>query len=198
MFRSAERRSVRYVFVAAVSCALVALPTAAFAVDSLPIYDVTAGARDIHAPVLEITRTVESLDGSVADEQSGKQTQVTLAADVLFAFDRSELSAVANIRLRQTASVIRSRAPKTGGRVKVVRIDGYTDSLGTTAYNQALSQRRAASVTRALTSLLGAGYELRSYGQGAAHPVAANTKPDGSDNPAGRAQNRRVTVSFGS
>jgi OOP family OmpA-OmpF porin len=196
MFRSAERRRVRYAFVAAVSCALVALPTAAFATDSLPVDDVITNVSDIHAPVRDISRTVESLDGSVADQQSGKQTQVTLAADVLFAFDRSELSAVANGRLSQTATLIRTRAPKTGSRV--VRIDGYTDSLGDPSYNLALSQRRAAGVTLALESLLGPGYQLHSYGHGAANPVAANTKADGSDNPVGRAQNRRVTVSFGS
>jgi outer membrane protein OmpA-like peptidoglycan-associated protein len=198
MFRSAERRPARYAFVAAVSCALMALPATAFAADSLPVSDITAAVRDIHAPVLDITRKVESLDGSVADEQNGKRTQVTLAADVLFAFDRSELSGVATSRLRQTASLIRLRAPKTNGRAQVVRIDGFTDSLGGVAYNQALSERRAASVTVALGSLLGRDYELRSYGHGAANPVAANTKPDGSDNPAGRARNRRVTVSFGS
>lgn len=198
MSRSAERRPVRATFVAALGLTLIALPAAAHAADSLPVYDVSGPVRVVDAPVLDISRTVESLDGSVADQQRGRQTRVTLAGDVLFAFDRAELSGVANDRLRQTASLIKSRAPKTSGRVKVVRIDGYTDSLGAAAYNQALSERRAASVTVALTRLLGAGYELHSYGHGAAKPVAANTNPDDSDNPAGRAQNRRVTVSFGS
>lgn len=58
-----------------------------------------------------------------------------------------------------------------------------------------LSQRRAQAVVAALTPLT-AGVHYSVAGRGEADPVAPNTKPDGSDNPAGRALNRRVTVAF--
>lgn len=208
MFRSAEfgsgRRPAGWLRIAAVAGALTAAvcltpAQGAFAADQVPVLDITAGPVVITAPVLDISTTVTSLDGSVADERDRDSTRITLAADVLFAFDKAELSPTGTSRLTQTVTLIRSRTSRAGADgSKVIRIDGYTDSLGATAYNQGLSQRRAASVTAALTKLLGSGYELRSAGHGASDPVAANTKPDGTDNPAGRAQNRRVTVSFSS
>lgn len=85
---------------------------------------------------------------------------------------------------------------KTGaaGPVGVV---GYTDSVGDPAYNQTLSENRAAAVVAALQPLVnGAPAMLQPSGKGAADPVAPNQNSDGSDNPAGRAQNRRVTISY--
>ncbi len=78
-----------------------------------------------------------------------------------------------------------------------MQVDGYTDSVGNDAYNRDLSQRRAASVTAALTSRLrGKPTQLRATGHGESDPVAPNANADGSDNPAGRAKNRRVTITF--
>jgi outer membrane protein OmpA-like peptidoglycan-associated protein len=60
------------------------------------------------------------------------------------------------------------------------------------AYNLALSRRRAETVAR---ELIGQGLHrervtIQAYGE--ARPVAPNLNPDGTDNPAGRARNRRV------
>jgi outer membrane protein OmpA-like peptidoglycan-associated protein len=115
--------------------------------------------------------------------------EVTLAADVLFDFDRSELRAEAASTLHNLADLIRAKARGPAG------IRGYTDALGKDAYNQRLSERRAASVK---TWLVGherlAAANLATSGFGARDPVAPNRKPDGSDNPEGRQLNRRVTV----
>lgn len=67
-------------------------------------------------------------------------------------------------------------------------IEGHTDSSGGDAHNQDLSQRRAESVRRYLAAAGVAGDHLGAQGFGASRPVAPN------DNPAGRAQNRRVEV----
>jgi OmpA-OmpF porin, OOP family len=78
-----------------------------------------------------------------------------------------------------------------------VRVHGHTDSIGDDAYNQALSERRAGAVHTALVQLVGGDditYEVAGFGE--TQPVAANENPDGSDNPAGRQQNRRVTITF--
>jgi outer membrane protein OmpA-like peptidoglycan-associated protein len=115
--------------------------------------------------------------------------EVTLAADVLFDFDKSDLRAEAASTLHNLADLIRAKAHGPVG------IRGYTDALGKDAYNQRLSERRAASVKTWLVSReLLAAANLAASGFGARDPVAPNRKPDGSDNPKGRQLNRRVTV----
>jgi OOP family OmpA-OmpF porin len=75
-----------------------------------------------------------------------------------------------------------------------VRIEGHTDSIGTEAYNLRLSQRRANAVKRYLVSKGIAADRLETVGMGEGQPVAPNTNPDGSDNPEGRAMNRRAEL----
>lgn len=148
-------------------------------------------ALDIDFGVTDILLGVESLDSSVADVESATVVQTTLAADVLFAFNQADLTPAATATLAQVANDIKARAKGE------VRIDGYTDAVGDDAYNLDLSRRRAASVQAALQPLLaGAPITLQVTGHGKADPVAANTKPDGKDDPVGRAKNRRVTVGF--
>jgi outer membrane protein OmpA-like peptidoglycan-associated protein len=121
--------------------------------------------------------------------ETSSTIEVTLAADVLFDFDKSDLRAVAASTLHNLADVIRAKAH---GRIA---IRGYADALGKDAYNQRLSEQRAASVKTWL-----AGHEqlaatrLAASGLGARDPVAPNRHPEGSDNPDGRQLNRRVTV----
>lgn len=69
-----------------------------------------------------------------------------------------------------------------------VSVQGYTDSIGTESYNQALSQRRAESVTRYLVAGGISAARLTAVGYGETHPVATNATADG------RAQNRRVEL----
>jgi outer membrane protein OmpA-like peptidoglycan-associated protein len=83
------------------------------------------------------------------------------------------------------------------GASVTVRVDGYTDSVGDDASNLALSRQRAQAVADALTGLV-AGTQVTFVvdGHGESDPIAANTTDSGSDNPEGRALNRRVTLSF--
>ena len=66
-----------------------------------------APALDVVAPALDIIAPETSLDKSVAKAQVGKQEQFTLAADVLFAFDKADLSADANSRFDEVAARIK-------------------------------------------------------------------------------------------
>ena len=75
-------------------------------------------------------------------------------------------------------------------------IGGHTDSNGDDAYNQALSEQRAQSVQAALDSRLDDDFTFTVAGHGESQPVAANANDDGSDNPGGRALNRRVEITF--
>ena len=78
-----------------------------------------------------------------------------------------------------------------------ITITGYTDSMGTEEYNDRLSYRRAESVYNKLLEF-GINEEnvLEIKGMGKRNPVVSNTRPDGSDNPSGRAQNRRIEIDF--
>jgi outer membrane protein OmpA-like peptidoglycan-associated protein len=77
----------------------------------------------------------------------------------------------------------------------MLTIEGYTDSKGGKSVNMQLSQARAASVRDWLVrngQLPPTNITAKGFGE--QNPVAPNTNADGSDNPAGRALNRRVSI----
>jgi outer membrane protein OmpA-like peptidoglycan-associated protein len=121
-----------------------------------------------------------------------KRTVIRLPSDVLFAFASDELSPAAKDAFAAVDEEIGSGGSGT------VTIEGHTDAIGSDADNQGLSERRAAAVRTALEAELGSGYQYTSVGFGETKPVAPNTKPDGSDDPDGRALNRRVEIRTGS
>jgi outer membrane protein OmpA-like peptidoglycan-associated protein len=142
--------------------------------------------------VLDLSLSVESLDGSYGVSSGGQQTTVTVSADVLFAFDKADLTTAARAKIADVVAEL--RADHAGGQVVV---GGHADHLGNPAYNQALSVRRAQTVVAALRPLLaGVNVTLLARGFGATRPLVPETKPDGSDDPEARARNRRVTVTF--
>ncbi|MDQ2729143.1 MAG: OmpA family protein, partial [Actinomycetota bacterium] len=140
-------------------------------------------------PVLTLSSTVGNPRGN--DNQSGDKATITLNADVLFAFGQATLSPPAQQILQGVAARL-----KSAGR-GAVNVSGYTDSIGDDSVNIPLSQARAQAVTDALTPLTaGAPITFGATGMGSANPVSPNTNSDGSDNPAGRAANRRVTITY--
>lgn len=74
----------------------------------------------------------------------------------------------------------------------IVEIQSHTDSKGSESYNIKLSQSRAESVVNYLVSKGISSSRLKAKGYGESKPLAPNDKPDGSDNPEGRALNRRT------
>ena len=121
-----------------------------------------------------------------------RRTVVRLPSDVLFAFASAELSPAAREAIAAVDDEIGS------GGTGTVTVEGHTDAIGGDQDNQALSERRAAAVQAALQAELGSGYRYTSVGFGESRPLAPNTKPDGSDDPDGRALNRRVEIRTGS
>lgn len=145
----------------------------------------SAGAGGLQAQVSSLNASKSGFNVRVTDTS----TIVDLASDALFAFDSAELSPEATSSLARTADLIRAGAP---GDIAII---GHTDSKGDDAYNQGLSERRAQAVADWMEGQ--AGVRLRSFavsGKGETNPVAPNTTPDGSDNPDGRAKNRRVEI----
>ena len=122
---------------------------------------------------------------------TAQQVKVNLSADVLFDFDKADLKPEAAPELTKLVTVLRSfpAAPVT--------VEGHSDGKGAEAYNQALSEKRATSVAQWLVAHGGATNEqLHTRGFGKARPIAPNNNPDGSDNHAGRAKNRRVEITI--
>ena len=108
---------------------------------------------------------------------------------VNFDFDKSTLRPDAVAILSEAAQIL-SRYPELK-----VEVAGHTDSKGTDAYNQALSERRARAVYDYLTSNgVDASRLAGPNGYGESRPIAPNTNEDGSDNPEGRARNRRTEL----
>jgi outer membrane protein OmpA-like peptidoglycan-associated protein len=115
--------------------------------------------------------------------------RLTLEGDILFEFDSVVISEASEKVLRDVAHVIRNRAH---GEILVI---GHTDAIGDADANLRLSQKRAAEIIRWLHRNEGIPSQmLVGRGMGESQPVAGNTLPDGRDNPAGRAHNRRVEI----
>ena len=135
--------------------------------------------------VTSLRLSVESLQ---TETSTGGVTSITLSADVLFDFGKATLTPVAARKVAQLAARLR----QARGAVTVV---GHTDSVGTPAANLALSLARAQPVRAALlTGLPGRAAQVVASGRGELAPVAPDMT--GTDNPEGRAKNRRVVISF--
>ena len=113
--------------------------------------------------------------------------KVTFAADAFFDFDKATLKPEGKAKLDDLVG-------KLGAiNLEVIIAVGHTDSIGSVAYNQKLSVRRAESVKAYLVSKGIEANRIYTEGKGKSQPIAPNTV-NGKDNPAGRAKNRRVEI----
>jgi outer membrane protein OmpA-like peptidoglycan-associated protein len=117
-----------------------------------------------------VTRTAEN------------EIMLNMPNDITFDFDRADVKPQFAGTVQ---SVARNLADFSSTTVDVV---GHTDSIGTDAYNQGLSQRRADSVSRALIANGVQPVRIVAVGRGESQPIANNA------NESGRAQNRRVEL----
>jgi outer membrane protein OmpA-like peptidoglycan-associated protein len=102
---------------------------------------------------------------------------------VNFDFDKSKIREADEAQLRKAVHFVRKY------RGANIRLEGYTDSVGTEEYNNALSERRATAVKNYLVKEGGVGEkEIKAVGYGESNPVASNKTE------AGRAENRRVEI----
>ena len=108
--------------------------------------------------------------------------KVTFAADVLFDFDKSVVKPEGKSKLDDLSSKMR------GVNLEVVIAIGHADSIGSDAYNQKLSVRRAESVKAYLVSKGIEANRIYTEGKGEKQPVADNKTREG------RAKNRRVEI----
>jgi outer membrane protein OmpA-like peptidoglycan-associated protein len=155
------------------------------------------------APTGKIWRKTEDLydivEGRDASTTSGGGGEtIAFPADVLFAFDSATLTGKARQVIAAAAADLKGRADPA----KPVGVEGHTDGKGSLSHNQPLSERRAAAVRDALREGLAGrapefqGTDFRVAGKADSERVAPETTAAGSDNPKGRARNRRVEISY--
>lgn len=117
-------------------------------------------------------------------ERIGEGIRVTFDSGILFAFDSSELQATARQNLGELSQSL-LQYPNT-----TVLVVGHTDSTGSDAYNQGLSERRADAAANYLVERGVTRSRIRSEGRGESEPRASN------DDEVGRQLNRRVEVAI--
>lgn len=126
----------------------------------------------------------QQLEAQLA-ELSAKKTErglIITLGDVLFSVDQAKLNAD-GVRMVQRLAAVLQQNPK-----RAVLVEGFTDSTGTSAHNQELSERRSMAVRDALLDLGAARSQIAMRGYGEAYPAAPN------DTAMNRQLNRRVEV----
>ncbi|HTE44252.1 MAG TPA: OmpA family protein [Gemmatimonadaceae bacterium] len=114
----------------------------------------------------------------------GEGIAVTFASGLLYDFDSDVVRADAAGNLRNLAASL-TTYPNTD-----LLIVGHTDAVGTSEYNQTLSQRRATAAASYLTTQGVNAGRVRSVGRGESEPLATN------DTEVGRQRNRRVEIAI--
>jgi OOP family OmpA-OmpF porin len=108
--------------------------------------------------------------------------KVTFAADALFDFDKAVLKPEGKAKIDDLASKLQ------GMNLEVIIAVGHTDSIGSDAYNQKLSEKRAAAVKAYMVGKNMDDKRIYIEGKGEKQPVADNKTAEG------RAKNRRVEI----
>jgi OOP family OmpA-OmpF porin len=116
--------------------------------------------------------------------------RITLSGKTLFAFDKATLRPEGKEALDQAVSRIRSDLAPYDVENRRITVIGHTDNIGSEAYNQRLSERRADTVRDYMVSLGVDPAIIEARGVGEADPVASNANPEGQQ------QNRRVEIEF--
>ena len=109
---------------------------------------------------------------------------ITIQAEALFDFDKSVLKPDGKKSIDDAIEKMKKVD------VEMVIATGHTDSIGTDAYNQKLSERRATTVKEYMVSQGIPAAKITTLGKGETQPVASNKTSDG------RAKNRRVDIEF--
>jgi len=138
-------------------------------------------AAPAHAPA-PAPQPVQQVKPVEAPKPKPVAEKVTFASDVLFDFDKSVVKPEGKSKLDDLSAKMR------GVNVEVVIALGHADSIGSDAYNQKLSVRRADSVKAYLVSKGIEANRIYTEGKGEKEPLASNKTAEG------RARNRRVEI----
>jgi outer membrane protein OmpA-like peptidoglycan-associated protein len=138
---------------------------------------------DAEVPTSPTDELLELFDA----EESPDGTVLKVPDRVLFDFGEATLRSSAADRLERLL-VLSADAEGT------IRVIGHTDSIGSAEFNQRLSEERAQAVADHLVANGVDADRIETEGRGETEPVEPNELEDGSDNPGGRQDNRRVEI----
>jgi OOP family OmpA-OmpF porin len=156
--------------------------TAAVGCDGALVQAAPAPAPVVSAPAPRPSATPGVTPPAPPAAQPPAATKVTYAADAFFDFDKSVLKPEGKAKLDDLVSKVKNI------NLEVIIAVGHTDSVGTDAYNQRLSVRRAEAVKAYLVSKGIEKNRVYTEGKGEKQPVADNKTAEG------RAKNRRVEI----
>ncbi|MBP6299783.1 MAG: OmpA family protein [Arenimonas sp.] len=127
----------------------------------------------------------KQLQGSGVDVvRQGDNIMLDMPSGITFGFNSSDVNAQFYPVLDKVAATLNEYNQTT------INVVGHTDSIGSDAVNQRLSEQRASSVAQYLQSRGVASQRLQTSGYGKTRPVDSN------DTEAGRANNRRVEITL--
>src|SRR5690606_29588507 len=141
-------------------------------------------SNNIDVDTRGITDSETILQNIGLSEISGRSI---VMGNINYEFDSSELTPQSRSEIDKGILNILRENPGI-----VVEISSHTDNRGEPQYNMDLSQRRAEGVIKYLTAQGISSDRLQAKGYGETNPLAPNVNKDGSDNPEGRAENRRT------
>ena len=146
--------------------------------------DAQAAAQAARQQSLEAEARARQLEAQLKDLEAKKTDRgmVITLGDVLFDTNRAELKPGGMRNVQRLAEFLRQYPQRK------VAIEGFTDSTGSAARNQELSEQRALAVANSLAGMGIAADRIASRGYGPAYPVAGN------DSAGGRQLNRRVEI----
>ena len=127
-------------------------------------------------------RELRQIQGVNVTRTAPGELNVSVQNEVLFDFNSSALRSSSRTSLQQMAEVFQKYPDTT------LSVQGHTDSIGSAAYNQRLSERRADSVAGYLQDLGVRSSRIQTIGYGKSQPRATNSTA------AGRQLNRRVEI----
>jgi outer membrane protein OmpA-like peptidoglycan-associated protein len=125
---------------------------------------------------------LRQIEGVEVTRPSEGEIDVRLTSDILFDFNSSDLRSTSRTTLNELATNFRQYPDNR------INVEGHTDSVGTDAYNQRLSEQRAANVADYLIDQGVPSRNVVVYGYGESRPKATN------DTAEGRQLNRRVEI----
>jgi outer membrane protein OmpA-like peptidoglycan-associated protein len=147
-----------------------------------------------------VTKSLPQIDAALAActppaaaQPAGPAPKVTLQGDATFAFDRGDLAGLLPEGKAKLDQLIRDI--RQAGDVTAIRVDGYTDRLGSDAHNQRLSALRAETVKRYFAAG-GIDAPIAAQGLGSASPLVKCGQRDRAQLIRCLAPNRRVELDF--
>ncbi|HEX7421965.1 MAG TPA: OmpA family protein [Thermoanaerobaculia bacterium] len=127
-------------------------------------------------------KSLRQIDGVNVQRVNNNELKVTVKNDVLFDFNSAGLRSASRTSLSEMADVFQKYPDTT------LRVEGFTDSVGSDSYNQRLSQRRSNSVAQYLEGIGVSRSRIDALGFGESQPRATNGTASG------RQLNRRVEI----